>query len=407
LRRREALSELSAEARREALIDWIRATTATALGMAPERVDLDRVLPDPAQLFALIRPRALSDLELALYDYDLPFFTSLRAAAFHLAQELAPVPLPAAPMKKLYGGGIWAWGPVDRTFASRLDQPVVVILSAARTGSTLLRMMLAGHPQLFAPPELHLLPFERMGRRRLMLEKLGYPWMRSGLASALHALGGLTAHQAEAEVTGLERRDAPVMQVIGRLQDAARPRILVDKSPSTALHPAWLGYAEQAFQNARYIHLVRHPAAAIESFVRMRFHRVFSRHWLVWDENPWLYGEKCWTSANLQILDFLRPIAADRQIRVSYEELVGDPRIVATDICRFLGIPLDEALLSPYSGQRSIEDVEGRGPAMGDPNFLTHTGIDGSLAERGMRRGMTLSFGQATREVAALLGYPL
>ena len=407
MRRREALSELSAGARRKALIDWMRATTAAALGMAPERVDLDRALADPGQLFVLIRPRALADLELALYNYDLPFFTSLRAAAEHLARELAPAPLPAAPMKKLYGGGVWAWGPVDRAFASRLDRPVVFILSATRTGSTLLRVMLAGHPKLFVPPELHLLPFEGMGRRRLMVEKLGYPWMCRGLASALLDLGGLTPQQANAEVAGLERLDAPVRQVIGRLQDAARPRVLVDKSPSTAQHPAWLGYAERAFQNARYIHLVRHPAAAVESFVRMRFHRLLGRHWLVWDENPWLYGEKCWTSANLQILDFLRPVAADRQIRVSYEELVADPRLVANDICRFLGIPFDEALLAPYSGQRHTEDVEGMGAAMGDPNFLTHSEIDGSLAQRGMRSGAALSFGEVTREVGTLLGFPL
>jgi len=33
------------------------------------------------------------------------------------------------------------------------------VLSPPRSGSTLLRVMLGGHPQLFAPPELELLSF--------------------------------------------------------------------------------------------------------------------------------------------------------------------------------------------------------------------------------------------------------
>src|SRR5262249_3795882 len=44
--------------------------------------------------------------------------------------------------------------PPLRTPISRKNHKVVFVLSAPRSGSTLFRVMLAGHPQLFAPPEL-------------------------------------------------------------------------------------------------------------------------------------------------------------------------------------------------------------------------------------------------------------
>src|SRR5690606_29517854 len=52
-----------------------------------------------------------------------------------------------------------------RSPAVRRSTPVagpVFILCSPRSGSTLLRVMLAGHPDLFAPPELHLLHHRSM-----------------------------------------------------------------------------------------------------------------------------------------------------------------------------------------------------------------------------------------------------
>ncbi|OQW93758.1 MAG: hypothetical protein BWK79_09495, partial [Beggiatoa sp. IS2] len=46
------------------------------------------------------------------------------------------------------------------------NPPAVFILSSPRSGSTLLRVMLAGHSQLFAPPELHLLTFNTLAERQ-------------------------------------------------------------------------------------------------------------------------------------------------------------------------------------------------------------------------------------------------
>jgi hypothetical protein len=43
---------------------------------------------------------------------------------------------------------------------------MIFVLSPPRSGSTLLRIMLAGNPRLFSPPELELLSFNTLGERK-------------------------------------------------------------------------------------------------------------------------------------------------------------------------------------------------------------------------------------------------
>src|SRR5439155_12751 len=52
-----------------------------------------------------------------------------------------------------------------RRAVERRNPPMLFLLSSPRSGSTLLRVMLQGHPRLFSPPELHLLPFDGMKDR--------------------------------------------------------------------------------------------------------------------------------------------------------------------------------------------------------------------------------------------------
>src|SRR3979409_2802780 len=50
--------------------------------------------------------------------------------------------------------------------APRKNRRAVLVLSPPRSGSTLLRVMLGGHPELFAPPELELLAFSTLAERQ-------------------------------------------------------------------------------------------------------------------------------------------------------------------------------------------------------------------------------------------------
>lgn len=389
------------------ITNWIRLTAAAIAGIDPARVDIDRPQADLRSAFQALAGPIQKEIGLHFYGADSLNLRTMRMAAEHLAREVAPPPRPVTALSDLYDKGDWAWGSLARDFGPPLERPVVFILSGGRTGSTLLRAMLAGHPALFVPPELSLLPFASLGRRSDQAQALGYDWLRAGLVSALQTVNSLSLAQALAASDALERADTPMPAVFERLQEAASPRILVDKSPFNAFHPEWLRNAERIFRHARYIHLTRHPVPVIESWVRMRFHRVFGRHFLVWDENPWHYAEKSWASVNRHIADFLDGIEPERQLRVRFETLVSDPAGVGNDICRFLGIPFDPAILTPHAGDRMTLDPAGRLPSIGDPNFRLRTGIDPTLAATPRAESLGWPLGEPTRSIAARLQYEL
>ena len=400
--------ELSAAARIEAMSDYLQATAAAVLGVDCRSINADAACFDPEQLLNLFRSYVLRDLGVPLYGCDAPYCSSIRRLAKHLVRELEPEPSPDHSISDLYEGGMWAWGPVDRIVEVDRNPAAVFVLSAPRSGSTLLRVMLAGHAELYSPPELHLLSFQSMKERALKIEKLGYSWMRGGLLSALVELEGLPSGEAERRLATMETNDFSNSQVYRHLQELLSPRTLVDKTPTYAFQPAWLSRAERLFAGAHYIHLVRHPYAAIESFVRMRFHRLFGRHWLTWDENGWLYAEKCWTTANLHILNFLEKVEPRRRLLIRYEDLVSNPKKSAMRICAWLHIQLQYvgSMLSPYEGSRGTRDYRDNNAALGDPNFLSHESIDPALGQWSNTKPPQILC-DATQRVAAGYNYRL
>lgn len=399
--RRAELVRLSGPALREALVERLQAAAASALGLRPGDIRVDFVNPDPLPLFVLLEAQAVQELGFPFRLHDLPHCHSIATLAEHLAGELPLPPVPSAPMGDLYEGGTEVSEVTQRRFDVVLDRPIVFLLSAPRSGSTLLCSMLSRHPKLYGASELSLLPFESMGARGRQLDSGRHSWMRIGLFSAIRDLTGMTDEQATQEYARLEQLDVAVSAIYARLQELAGDRILVDKSPMYAMRPQSLGYAERLFRSARYIHLTRHPGAVIESFVRMRFHLLLGQSGLVWDDNPWIFGEKVWTSANLHVLRFLQGVDPSRQLRVSYESLVADPAGVIARICDFLGIPFDPGPLQPYAGL----DAYPKDFRAGDPGFFTHSAIEAELASEWRRSLPPHPFGGITQEVAAALGY--
>jgi len=357
-------------------------------------------------VYDILKDLIQENLERAFYVwefYPYPRETSMLISIQRLAEYLAKemdIPAPESGFTDLYEGGNWAWGlPSPVPEGSECNSPVVFLLSPARSGSTLLRVMLQGHPNLFCPPELYLLPFESMAERKDKFTQLGYTWMARGLAVSLVELEGLTPEQAEQRLQQLEEKDAPIQLVYRMLQELAGMRLLVDKTPLYANHPVWLRRAEELFEGAKYLHLVRHPYAVIESYVRMRFHnRLVGNHWLIRDENPWLAAEKHWTGYNHHILGFLKGIEAQRKHRILFEDLVTEPRTVLNGICDFLGIPFDEAVLNPYEGNRMTSELS-------DPNLMTRNKIEPSLATSWQKRRPPQQLSEFTQQLAVEFRY--
>ena len=98
----------------------------------------------------------------------------------------------------------------------------VFVLGAPRSGTTLLRVMLAGHPSLFSPPEMVIAPFATMAERRKKLDERF--WEKGGLRRTLMELYGIDVDAAKAMELDWESLTVP--EVYQRLLDALGDRLL-------------------------------------------------------------------------------------------------------------------------------------------------------------------------------------
>ncbi len=389
--------------------DHLRRSTAAVLGLADGDLPADTSLTGLGMdsLMAVEVAQSITrDFQLPLYPREVYEHPTLDGLAAYLNAELSAAHAeraPAATRRPAVSQPAGARPTVSRRTGSAPQRPgsgIVFLLSAPRSGSTLLRVMLAGHPGLFCPPELHLLPFHTLAEQR---QQLGASYLHEGLQRALMELRGMDAAASGALLDSWTAEHRPVHEVYAELRRLAAPRLLVDKSPTYAASDATLRRAEELFPGARYLCLVRHPYAVIESFTRTRMHRLIGAG----SDDPYLVAEQAWLRTNQNMLDFLRRIEPERQHLVRYEDLVSSPAEEAERICAFLGLPPDSAVLRPYDGERMTDGVHSQSLAIGDPNFLRHDKIEAGLADTWKTITLPHPLTQASRQAAADLGYPL
>jgi hypothetical protein len=216
-------------------------------------------------------------------------------------------------------------------------------------------------------------------------------------------LEGIDGKASRALVQSWEEADLPVTSVYARLQERAGGRILVDKSPTYALHAETLQRAEAVFDQPLYIHLVRHPYSVIRSFVDLRMERLFG----VEEGDPHSLAETIWRTCNRHVRDLAGQLGPARVHRVGYEELVARPEATITELCSFLGIPFDGALLTPHEGGRLTDGPHRQSLSVGDPNFSRRRQIDPSLAEAWRAVTLPRPLQPSSRELAESFGYLL
>ena len=146
-----------------------------------------------------------------------------------------------------------------------------------------------------------------------------------------------------------EAEDLSVQAFYRRLQGWLGDLIFTEKTPTYALDPATLRRAEEDFESAKYVHLVRHPCAMISSFEEAKL-QVFFPPFLTGPHDYTVHqmAELVWTVCNRNILDFLKTVPAARQHRVQFERLVKDPEGETRHLAEFLELPFDPAMANPY-----------------------------------------------------------
>ena len=276
------------------------------------------------------------------------------------------------------------------------DRPIVFVLGVARSGTTLLRLMLAGHSALFSPPEMVLAPFATMADRRQLLERRF--WEKGGLRRTFMELEELDVTAARQRVNGL--REASVLHVYQILQELLGPRILVDKCPHLCSYPEALPRLASWFPMARFLWIVRNPGSVIRSFNNVNMSEKLL------DGSRYSGIEEMWREGNRVIGSFLATLPPARWTRFSYEDMILTPESVMRQVCDTLDIGFEPAMLRPYEGDRMRSGPKGA-RAVGDPNTAGRNQIDPKLVDSWLSGFDHRSLGTETKALALELGYDL
>lgn len=303
---------------------------------------------------------------------------------------------------------------IAATGSTQKNPPAVFILSPPRSGSTLLRAMLAGHPDLFAPPELYLLSFDNLADRRAWFSG-AQRFQLEGNTRAVMQLRNCDAQSAERLIEEAEQKRTSTQEYFRMLQDWAGGRLLVDKTPYYAARVETLERAERYFDSPLYIHLLRHPYGMIRSFEEAKLDQLWYPR-LVGEEaakraplscDRRAYAEMVWLTLHENILRFLDGIPRQRQCRLRFEDLVRDPRHAMEALCAFLDLPFAPEMLEPQKDRRGrmTDGIHPVSRMIGDTKFHQHDGISRAVADLWQQCYEADFLSDRTFELASRLGY--
>ena len=288
----------------------------------------------------------------------------------------------------------------------RHNPRAIFVLSPPRSGSTLLRVLLGGHPQLFSPPELELLGFDTLAQRKEICSGRDAFWLEGTLRAVMQARG-VDADEAKRIMATRERGETSVKSFYGELQSWLDGRILVDKSPSYALDVGVMQRAEEYFDEPLYIHLHRHPYGMISSFEEAKLDQIFFRYPHKIPRRR--LAELIWLHSHRNIVEFLAGIPRQRQLAIGFEEISQQPEQAVRRMCEFMAIDYVPEMLRIYddenSSTRMTNGIHRESKMLGDIKFHTHSRIDPSVADRWRSIYKEDFLGEPSWGMAEILGY--
>lgn len=215
-----------------------------------------------------------------------------RATGYELRRVGGPGARPAAPRRGRARSG------------DRLLVAPAFVLSSVRSGSTLLRVLLDSHSQIHAPQELHLRDLSVRQRSKY----------------ARRAMTALKLDQDQLDYLFWDR-------LLHRELTAAGKTLLVNKTPSDVFI---VDRIRECWPDARFIFLLRHPAAIAKSRHATRPQDSVERN----NEMVLRYGNA--------VEDARRRLPGHT---VRYEDLASDPATETRRLCAFLGVPWEPSML--------------------------------------------------------------
>jgi hypothetical protein len=207
---------------------------------------------------------------------------------------------------------------------------LVFLIGAPRSGTTLLARMLSAHTQIYGRAEPHLItPLAHLGYFG-KVEKAPYDQN-----NAEQAIREIVAEIPQHEAGYLDALRAYTDSMYAQMMQLAPPgkRFFLDKTPAYALV---LPFLTKLYPHAKYVVLTRHPLAVLSSYVESFFdgdYRIALSH------NPILQ----------RYVPELARLVRDKPVPnvwVRYEDLVRDPETQFRRVCDHVGVPFEERAIS-------------------------------------------------------------
>lgn len=230
------------------------------------------------------------------------------------------------------------------------ENPYLFVVGCARSGTTLLRRMLDAHPHIAMTRETHWI--SRIDEQRVGLTADG----RVTPELLAHLLDDQRFRRMDVDLVRLRRAIAAgdgisysrfVTLVFDLYGERHGKRLVGDKQPGYArkmerMHALWPW--------ARFVHLVRDGRDVCLSVLEWRPEQ-FARRLPGWQEDPFSASALWWAESVRAARDAGRALGSGLYYEVRYEKLVADPEGECAALCRFLGVPPDEAMARFHRGR--------------------------------------------------------
>ena len=225
------------------------------------------------------------------------------------------------------------------------------IIGAGRSGTTLLRTMLMGHPEIIIPPESF--AFRPAFKKFHILQNSSWGKITNAIikcysSSKQFSMWDIELTNVELKGTQLDNKDKSLANLIdliyreyGRIN---KPKALRwgDKTPLNTFYLKWVN---KTFPNAKFINLIRDGRDVVSSLKVAGLSSI---------TNSCLR----WNQAIEMVREFEKTIEQERIITGRYEDLVSNTQFEIQNICQFLEMDFSDGMINHESVSLNMMDVQ-------------------------------------------------
>ncbi len=236
-----------------------------------------------------------------------------------------------------------------RAEESPLSCDPVFIVSAGRSGSTLLRSMLAAGEQIAIPAEtqmIHTLPIKFNATRKLGWDNQARLIIATFESHPNFPLWGVDLSDAYQRVLKLEPRERSLARVIDEVfltyarQAFPTAKIWGDQSP---IHALYMPDILNIFPGVKFLHLLRDGRDVVASKV-------------VKNGDESLYSAvHRWKTCVKRSRQIQNKVGPQQFFEVRYEDLVTAPEHILNQVCDYIGIDYDQRMLDYWKLPSTVE----------------------------------------------------